>query len=808
MCPHCGLDLTTPEIQNVWQALTVADQWVEHARARQHAVAAGTGATVPRTTGIPAPGTEAAPQAVPPTPAAPRRSVSAGAVLLGLGAVCILVAGTIFITVSWGSLGVAGRAAVLLAVTVLIGVLGWFVTRRGLRGSSEAVWSVFFGLVTLDWFAARAEGLLGLDAWPFGVAAAVWGAVVIGTGLLVVAEGRRRLGRELLAPSIIGGGSAWIAAGSLAAELAGHVSGEFWPGVLAASVAAAAWVVMRRGSMRVGALLALAGLVVYAVFAVFAALVEATDHAALHELVVDAHGLPLILVVLASVAVGVVMPSARWGASAVAVAGSATLICLPIEEAWPGRGGYVSVASLVVVGALVFVGRGDWSRGARLSVGLGTLGLAVAALPWVAQLLAVAAAGAAGPRADDLSTRLRPEDFFEAGPWWLVLVAGAAIAVVVVVAARWPESTPVRGHLAPVAWTVAVSALLAAEAATFPPAVSLGTSIVAAGAVLFFVLRDRHVAWTWVGPALVAAAPLASLSSWPATAVVWPLAGIALAAVAVLVEHVVLRAAATFAATGWGLGTTAVVLEVLEVDDRWIGLGLVAAAVLGLAVGLFAVRDLWAHRASEVAAAILGVGGLTIAGIESTVAFSALVWTVAGAGVVVLGLASTRRRWYRWVGSGLLGVAYVLRLAASDVDVVEAYTAPFAAVLLATGLWAMRDRSGPGSVQALLPGLVLAMLPSLPQALDDPAGLRALLLGVGSVVALVVGISRRWKAPLVAGAVVLAVLALANVAPVAVAVPRWVLLASAGVLLGGAGITWENRVRDGRAAIRYVGAMR
>ena len=66
-------------------------------------------------------------------------------------------------------------------------------------------------------------------------------------------------------------------------------------------------------------------------------------------------------------------------------------------------------------------------------------------------------------------------------------------------------------------------------------------------------------------------------------------------------------------------------------------------------------------------------------------------------------------------GSALLGVAYVLRLAASDVDVVEAYTLPFAAFLLAAGLWAMRKQDGLGSVRALLPGMALAMLPSLPR---------------------------------------------------------------------------------------------
>ena len=69
-------------------------------------------------------------------------------------------------------------------------------------------------------------------------------------------------------------------------------------------------------------------------------------------------------------------------------------------------------------------------------------------------------------------------------------------------------------------------------------------------------------------------------------------------------------------------------------------------------------------------------------------------------------------------------------------------------------------------------------------------------------------VQQAWQVPFVAGALVLAALTLANLGPVALAVPRWTLLAVAGVVLGGAGITWEDRVRDGRAAVRNVGSMR
>ena len=82
---------------------------------------------------------------LPKAPAMPKppvqRKMSTGSILLGLGALFILVAGIIFITVSWGSLGVTGRALVLLAFTAVIGLLATLITRRGLRASAEALWT-------------------------------------------------------------------------------------------------------------------------------------------------------------------------------------------------------------------------------------------------------------------------------------------------------------------------------------------------------------------------------------------------------------------------------------------------------------------------------------------------------------------------------------------------------------------------------------------------------------------------------------------------------------------------------------------
>jgi hypothetical protein len=60
----------------------------------------------------------------------------------------------------------------------------------------------------------------------------------------------------------------------------------------------------------------------------------------------------------------------------------------------------------------------------------------------------------------------------------------------------------------------------------------------------------------------------------------------------------------------------------------------------------------------------------------------------------------------------------------------------------------------------------------------------------------------------VAGATILTLLVLFNIGPYANAAPRVVLIALLGALSMGLGITWEDRVRDGRRLVTYVRSMR
>ena len=161
--------------------------------------------------------------------------------------------------------------------------------------------------------------------------------------------------------------------------------------------------------MRVGAWICVAGAAFFGLFAVGFAVARAVEHPSLRDLVVDAHGLPSCSWWSWRSWPASSSTRARWAASAVAVAGAATLVILPIEEAWPERGGFVAVAGLRGRGGWVLARAGDWFRGARagrrLSVRSGSL---LAAAPWVGRLLAVVAEGASASRTDDLATRLRP----------------------------------------------------------------------------------------------------------------------------------------------------------------------------------------------------------------------------------------------------------------------------------------------------------------------------------------------------------------------------------------------------------------
>ncbi|GAA4204624.1 hypothetical protein GCM10022252_63960 [Streptosporangium oxazolinicum] len=184
----------------------------------------------------------------------------------------------------------------------------------------------------------------------------------------------------------------------------------------------------------------------------------------------------------------------------------------------------------------------------------------------------------------------------------------------------------------------------------------------------------------------------------------------------------------------------------------------------------------------------------------------------AVAGVLMTGTAlRPDRRWAGYAGTGLLLLASWLRLLASDISVIEAYTVPFSLVLLGFGWW--RARGGKmSSWGAYGPGLVSSLVPSTFALLAGSGWLRPLLLGVVSLAVLLAGARLRLQAPAVLGGLTVAVVALHELAPwiaeVVVLVPRWVPMALGGLLLVVVGATYEARLRDVRRLRGAIGRMR
>ena len=196
-CPRCGMRLGGPEAT----ALTRINADIERLHAQRNDLIAllRTADAVPGTPPMrpPAARPEHAPtvpvatapppfQAPPPVPP-PRadrrewRPESVQNVLLSLGVLLLVAAVLVFAAVAWGRLGYAGRAAILLGVTLATAAGSRYARGRGLLATSEAIASFTVMLCLVDAFALRRAGLFGLDGTDL---ATYWS---VATGVVAVA---------------------------------------------------------------------------------------------------------------------------------------------------------------------------------------------------------------------------------------------------------------------------------------------------------------------------------------------------------------------------------------------------------------------------------------------------------------------------------------------------------------------------------------------------------------------------------------------------------------------------------------------
>ncbi|AGL15857.1 SCO7613 C-terminal domain-containing membrane protein [Actinoplanes sp. N902-109] len=334
------------------------------------------------------------------------------------------------------------------------------------------------------------------------------------------------------------------------------------------------------------------------------------------------------------------------------------------------------------------------------------------------------------------------------------------------------------------------------------PSVSLVSLVTGLAALVVAGVRPGRPALvpvaTAVAGALAAGAGLAGAVATDAlTLVAFGLIVVAGAAVGVTGRTGAVRIA------GWPAAAVAAVVEA-GVASRTGGLAWTTTAftVLATAAGLLALGTVLGRKPEGRALQAAAHGGavVALALMNGSLRYTAAVCTLWGVALGVRALLRDRgaARAHLIAACTAELVAAWLLLASAQVAVVEAYTIPAATVALLAGGIARRGRNtavpswiayGPALAAALLPTLVTVLV-------QEGEPLRRLLLGLAALAVTVAGAQARLRAPVVAGGVTLAVVALHEAILVWDLLPRWIPLAAAGLLLVGLAMTLERRRRD------------
>lgn len=793
-CPRCGLDLTSTEARQLWQVLLQADELLVRAARLPPAERAAP------PTARPHPDSDPAFE----RPVPRHRSWSVGTILLVLGAFGLVVAGLIFVTRSWEDIGLAGRTLILLAVTVVIGALGVWVTRRPLRASAEAVWAVFLALLTLDFFAARHEDLAGLRSLPLEGSWVAWGVVALALSVAIAVWARPHVQVALVVPAVAAGVSIMIA--GVGSGALGDDWDVAWRALLALVVAGLLALATRPAGLApttVAARIVVGGFFAAAYVAAFASV---ADEPALSDLAGGGQGVPLLLMGGASVVIGWLVPVVRVPAMALAVVALTSLAVAPVVATGAEATTWVVVAvAAVVLAALGTHGTDDWMRGVRLGAAPAVAGIAIVHLRLLGDVLETIGRVVSQPWLADWDQRLDVPSVADHAAWVVPVVLMSLLATTWFVA-HWPEVSAAAPHAPAIVGSALALGAVGAVVALRWPVWAVALSLVAlAGALAAVRVRRVVLVPTAITALLVLAASALAVASHGVSATTWLVGAVVLVVVALVSETDELRQVHAFAGVALLLGGTVALVELLDVDDAVTPIVAVVVALALMAAAQLAPTDHRAGPAIEIASGIGLASALVVPGAPGEVAVR---WTIAGAALIGLGFSVAGRRWLVWPGIAALLVAYVALVVGSGFSFVEAYTLPLGLAALAVGVLLATRRPDTSTWTLLGPGLAASLLPSVPQSLADPTDLRALLLGVGAVVVLVVGVRLGWQAPFVTGAAILVLLVLFNIGPYANAAPRVVIIAVVSAVLLGVGITWEDRVRDGRKLVAYVQSMR
>ena len=792
-----------------------------------------------------------------PAPVAPPRAETSAPrvqnVLLLLGGVLLTIAAVAFTLVSWGHMGIAGRAVVLGGVTVAVLAGPVPLLKRGLRSTAESVAGLGLALTVLDAYALHQVTLADMDATGYiAAASAVLAALWTAYGLLPrTAELRLPLPAALVAAqlpltlwavaadaglyavtaavlvtagvdtgvalrvpaksvritAVIGayGMGAWgvLAAGWLSWTATGPSAAARAAALLlfAAGVAlAAAW--QEAAEKQAGGLAVAAGLLTVAALG-------GTARSAVPDVWTVPAYLACGIALLAAARVDRLPETVRRGLAhaSAAVQGLALLSTLPLvgivllgpvtwaEQVWSGAPGDVRQAVLVDA---------PWPPHAEtvpvvLAVVAAVLLLAARDAHWRPRALT----GALVPA---WATALVLPVVLEL-PYAVGLVAfGITTAGALAVAARIrpaerPEADTVTEEPQAATAEEPTTASTARTASPSPRPTTTTAAVTALGlpalgptAAVLALLTSGTLAFLSLTTEPATLAVLSALTALFAAASWKP--HLAPVTAPAALAYATALACATGAAADWQPQYTA--LLVLAVP--------VAAALLAPRLG--------GSRATvpvEVAGASAGLLAVALAAVSTDLPMLALVLALCG--VITAGTAiRPDRRPVAYASTALFVLAAWVRLAAWDIGTPEAYTAPVTVPALLVGVLRRRRDPQVSSWTAYGPGLAATLVPSLITAWGDPDWTRPLLLGLGALSVTLLGAGHHLKAPLLLGGTVLALDALHELAPyiaqVTDALPRWVLPALAGLLLLALGATYEQRLRDARKMRDFLGNMR
>lgn len=390
------------------------------------------------------------------------------------------------------------------------------------------------------------------------------------------------------------------------------------------------------------------------------------------------------------------------------------------------------------------------------------------------------------------SPTVRPVEYVSVGLGFVILCISRAYSVVA------------RPRLAVSA--IALGLVPSAVVSVSDPGISRAIAVVAVGiAVLWFALRRAPgplAAICVVGIAL-SCAGLGFHQQFVVLAAALGTVGVMLSVSARVRPHLV--GAMPLAALMF-TGTAAAALAAAHVPPGPAGVCLAAAATLLLTAAVMT-------SGSTESAALDALSIVTaIAAITTSSASDQSVWVqstlaIAGASWLAVGW----RRWnLGWVLPGIVALAAALfyLLGNDKVVLVEAYTLPVAALLLAIGLVIARKQPLTSSWVIAGPALVVGLVPSSFVALVDQYPLRPMVVIAVSSLVIVVGLRLRWQALIAPATTCLVAVAIGQLAPYAVGAPRWLTLGGVGVALIVTGARYEQRLKDARSLRAWLVGLR